>query len=385
MKTFNIQLVIALFVFPALGWTSGAQAQVAELTPVASARAPLSLGGDIALPTEGTVCVIESYDNRVHCIARDGGRTAVFGRRGQGPGEFPSEPSSIVRGPDGTIGVVAIVRRHMLVFEPSGDWIFDVRLPSRLQPSGPFDSVLPSEDFNWTGETWENRHLDVDVQTGDIVWERIFPNDMAAGTGCRMPEVAEGFAYPEGLEGAVRLSSGGMYFRLCDGQMFYLADRDDDFGTVMRSSLYTIEYPSESDIERYLENCGPPSSLVVRGPCRLEEYRSTPKRYSEHHWVDDQDRLWVLTNRDREEFSHFDVFVGTEFAGSVRVRHRAVGFDVLGSTLAVLVDRPVGPGDADGYPDRGIDWYDIGGLSFGPPPGNPAPAAAVEARSASGR
>lgn len=31
-------------------------------------------------------------------------------------------------------------------------------------------------------------------------------------------------------------------------------------------------------------------------------------------------------------------------------------------TLVVLVDRPVDPGDADGYPDRGVNWYDIGDL-----------------------
>lgn len=142
MRTFSFQLVTALFVFLALGWTSGGQSarsaggesgalsgadfgpqpQLAELTPVASARAPLSLGGDIALPSEGTACVIESYDYRIHCVPRDGGRAAVFGRRGQGPGEFPSEPSSIVRGPGGTIGVVSIVRRRLSVYEPSGDW-----------------------------------------------------------------------------------------------------------------------------------------------------------------------------------------------------------------------------------------------------------------------
>lgn len=273
----------------------------------------------------------------------------------------------------------------MSVFEPSGDWMFDVRLPSRLQPSAPFDSVLPSEDINWTEERWENRHLDVDVRTGDILWEKTFPNNMAVDAGCPTPEATEGFAYPEGLEGAVRLSSGGMFFGLCDGQMFFMADRDDDFGTVIRSPLYTIEYPSESDVERYLENCGPPSRLVVRGPCQLDEFRSTPKRYVEHSRGDDQDRLWVLTNRDREEFSHFDIFVGTEFAGSVRVRDRAVGFDVLGSTLAVLVDRPVGPTDRDGYPDRGIDWYDIGGLSLGSSPADGEPAGAAAARSASGR
>ena len=194
-----------------------------------------------------------------------------------------------------------------------------------------------------------------------------------------MPEAMEGFAYPEGLEDAARLSSGGMFFSLCEGQMFFLADRDDDGGTVFRSPLYTTEYPSASDVERYLENCGPPSRLVVRGPCQLDKFRDTPKRYAEHHRGDDQGRLWVLTNRDREEFSHFDIFVGPEFAGSVRVRHRVVGFDVLGSTLAVLVDRPVGPSDRDGYPDRGIDWYDIGGLNFGHPPADPAPAGAGSA------
>ncbi len=78
-----------------------------------------------------------------------------------------------------------------------------------------------------------------------------------------------------------------------------------------------------------------------------------------------QGRLWVLTNWDREEFSYLDVFGRSEYAGTVRVRHRAVGFDVLGSTLAVLVERPVGEDGADGFPDRGIDWYDVSGLEFG--------------------
>ena len=111
--------------------------------------------------------------------------------------------------------------------------------------------------------------------------------------------------------------------------------------------------------------------MVVRPRCELEEFRSTPKRYGVHYRVDDQDRLWVLTERDREEFSYLDIYVGPELAGSVRVRQRAVSFDVFGSTLAVLVDRPVGPDDGDGYPDRGIDWYDIGELEFEAPANSP--------------
>ena len=73
----------------------------------------------------------------------------------------------------------------------------------------------------------------------------------------------------------------------------------------------------------------------------------------------------MLTNRNDDGFSYLDIDSTAQFAGTVRVAGRAEAFDVLGSTLAVLVDRPVGPGDADGIPDRGIDWYDISELEFG--------------------
>ena len=76
---------------------------------------------------------------------------------------------------------------------------------------------------------------------------------------------------------------------------------------------------------------------------------------------DERDRLWVLTNRNRLDFSYLDVYSDTMLLASVRVRDRAEGFDVLGSTLAVLVDRLVHLGNA-GIPGREIDWYDLGEL-----------------------
>ena len=36
------------------------------------------------------------------------------------------------------------------------------------------------------------------------------------------------------------------------------------------------------------------------------------------------------------------------------------GFDLVGSTLVVLVERAAGPDDSDGIPDHMIDWYDVG-------------------------
>ena len=239
------------------------------LAPVASSEAPLSRNRHIALATEMAACVIDDYESRVHCIHRDDGHPAVFGWRGEGPGELPDASGRIVRGPDATVGVVTAGR--MSIFEASGTLIPDISLPERLIPSAPFDSIL----------------------------------------------------------------SG------------------------------VAEYPTHEDVERYLERCRSPASRFLGLPCEPERFRITPKNYSVHYWIDDQDCLWVLTNRDREAFSYLDIFIGPEFVGSVRVRHRAVGFDVVGSTLAMLVDRPVGPDDPDGFPDRGIDWYDIGGLEFG--------------------
>ena len=57
-----------------------------------------------------------------------------------------------------------------------------------------------------------------------------------------------------------------------------------------------------------------------------------------------------------------DVYESAEYVGSVRVRDRLRAFDLLGSTLVVLVERQAGPDDADGIADRALDWYDIGGL-----------------------
>ena len=100
----------------------------------------------------------------------------------------------------------------------------------------------------------------------------------------------------------------------------------------------------------------------------LEDYRTRPKRYtrgSEHQLFDAANRYWVATQRDTHEWSYLDVYENAEYTGSVKVRDRLRGFDLWGSTLVVLVDRQVGPDDADGIPDRALDWYDIGGLPLG--------------------
>ena len=100
----------------------------------------------------------------------------------------------------------------------------------------------------------------------------------------------------------------------------------------------------------------------------MERYRTTPKRYDlsmAGQLFDAANRYWIATRRDLFEWSYLDVYENAEYVGSVKVRDRLRGFDLVGSTLIVLVDRQVGADDADGIPDRALDWYEIGELPFG--------------------
>ena len=347
------------------------EAAAIRLAPVVSSEAPLSVNAYVALATEATACVLNDYETQVHCIYRGGGQADVFGRPGGGPGEFQTRPRSVTRGPDGTVAVIGY--NWVVLFEPSGRFVADVRVPLNIRLSASADSVLMGSqlEIDRPSRVINTRHLEVDLATGKVLWEGYFPTSIAAQADCP-PRVSSfsGSTYPT-LGNARRFPSGGIiFFALCRGQLLFLSHPDDESGIVMQPPLYTLEYPTRRDVERYLEGCELPASRILGLPCEVERFRRTPKHYGIHYWVDDQDRLWVLTDRDREEYSYLDVYTGPEFSGSVRVRHRAVGFDVLGSTLAVLVDRPVGPDDPDGIPDRGIDWYDIEGLEFGKLPGS---------------
>lgn len=105
-----------------------------------------------------------------------------------------------------------------------------------------------------------------------------------------------------------------------------------------------------------------------RTACVIDSYRTTPKNYhlsTAQQLIDAENRYWIATQRELREWSYLDVYENAEYVGSVRVRDRIRGFDVLGSTLVVLVDRPVGADDADGVPDRALDWYEIGGTPSG--------------------
>ena len=99
---------------------------------IASAALPPSENDEVALlADERTACVIDSYEVQVRCVEGEGAVVGVFGRKGEGPGEFGA-PASLARGEEGTVGVMDLELGRFTVFEPSGVYVSDVIVPGPL-------------------------------------------------------------------------------------------------------------------------------------------------------------------------------------------------------------------------------------------------------------
>ena len=335
-------------------------APMISMDPVATSGAPLTGINSIALADETTACVIESYEERIHCLGRDGQEVGAFGRPGEGPGEFRSL-MEVVGGPNGTIGAIDWGLARMTVFEATGTRVSEVGLPffGPYRATASFDSVLFGYGMaNRSGNLstgFQTLHTGLDLASGDILWERGYPVDLLE-TGCDWGPSNE-------LSLGVPTPTGGIVFPACGGLMVFLEDRDGDDATLVEAPLYVEEFRTEAEVDAFAAQ---QRMSMFGSEAAVERYRTTPLRYNVGRPIfDDRDRLWVLTRRFHDGFSHLDVYADTRLVGVVQVRDRAAGFDLRGSTLAVLVNRPVGPEDPDGYPDRAIDWYDIGKLEIG--------------------
>ena len=339
---------------------------------IGTADVPLSESDLVALlADERIACVVDSYETRVRCVDTEGAVVGVFGREGEGPGEFGDSDNpgnlDLVRGEEGTVGVYDGALARFTVFEPSGAYVSEVRMPF-LHPLRSFGTVLSGVVWRgWIPGSLMTR-FEANIATGEVVREEASPSgpwDVACG------EI--GWGIPD--------RAGGWVFVACEGHLIFVGDTGD--ATVLRAPT---EFPDERDVARFEErmlvgqgSMGPEvaARVLQMSPDgtfrsfvdqRLEDYRARPKSYSlgtEQQLVDAANRYWVATRRDTHEWSYLDVYENAEYVGSVRVRDRLRAFDLLGSTLVVLVDRQVGPDDADGIPDRALDWYDVGDLRLG--------------------
>ena len=138
----------------------------------------------------------------------------------------------------------------------------------------------------------------------------------------------------------------------CEGKLVFMDHRDAESARVVESPTYVEELPNERDVAAHLgiyrrmadwTGMALPATEVRESE---REFRETPKMWflrGNALVFNGQDRLWVATNRDRDTFSYFDIWVGTGYDGTVQIRDRLMGFDLLGSTLVALVERKPGP------------------------------------------
>lgn len=185
-----------------------------------------------------------------------------------------------------------------------------------------------------------------DVASGEKLWERALPHasELGAALDCEMGS-SHGAAAP----------GGRWAFGTCTSAIVLWGG--DKLVAVFDDPTYVPELPSVAEIQRYREGmqyifgAAPPEAHVL-------QFAETPKQGTipgRSLVYDDWGRLWAATQRDRNAFSYFSIFSDTTHVGSVRVRDRVEGYDLLGSTLAVLVERL--PDDPAGIPGRGVDWY----------------------------
>ena len=327
------------------------------LLPAAVSPAPLSVSKSIALTDEETACVVDSFEVQVVCRGREGEEVVAFGREGDGPGEFHSL-SLVARVSLGRLGVVDGRLNRLTIFNASGDRVSEVALPPMYLADGirratVFGSEVDLAAFSPGDSILTRIYSAVDINLGEFTWKRGDLNGIA-DTECG------------GLDKGVPRPGAGYVFWACRRELIFLDDRDANAAMVVTSPAYQEELPSERDVEAFAEGLTRLGGRMAMPRSAtnpyVETFREEPNRWFNVPGAlayDSKDRLWVATTLDRDTFSYFEIWIGTEYAGSVRVRDRAMGFDLFQNTLAVLVERQPGP---DGIAPRGIDWYDISDL-----------------------
>lgn len=330
----------------------GGRGEAPDLVLVGSSGPiPYSANHSLAIVAPDRACVIESYETRVHCGDREWRDVRVIGRAGEGPGEFQT-PLAVVRGPDGTFGVVDGGLSRFSVFDAGGTLAYSAPVPFLFRPMAPFDSLLSG---NPSPPPWPPRprsagalyHV-LALPSGEVVNEitLLNPSEAGAETGA-----------PRGLGPGAVSRSGEITF-ITGGTEIVRYAATGELIDVFVAPTFTEELPNARDLDEFRHGAflgARPTDAAVLA------YARTPKNYVGRGpgslRFDDHGRLWVMTQRDRDQSSWLDVYRGSTLLGSVQVRDRVYGFDLLGDQLAVLVERSAL--SAEGLPVRAIDWYAV--------------------------
>lgn len=357
----------AVTLFAACGEQTESGSQPLQLDPYASVIAPPSLIDEIVLLEGERACVIDTYWYRVVCTD-PGGDSFRFGREGEGPGEF-TDPTEVLRGPAGMIGVVDPRSNRLSMFLRSGEFVASTPglqgIPGILTSSGPSATGgTMATSFRKFGPDRRSgsstAQAEIDTATGRVVWERTFP-DEADVVNCSTPRPGSprrqmGTGYDDG--------DGGLVFVTCYGEfLVWYADRDaDEPGAIVRTT-YVERYPTDEDVASELRFLNSIPSGGFRPDVDEEDIRARPKAWYGARVVDDECRFWAVSHWNSSDvtpsLSYIDMFrltdTGPGYALTLQVADKVVGMDVLGNALAVLVERETG----GVVRERRVDWYDV--------------------------
>ena len=181
-----------LFAIALVGRASdGVSAQTLVPERIGTVEVPLSQGGSIALLSdENTACVIDTYEVQVRCVDRNGDAVGVFGREGEGPGEF-SWPHRLVGGPNNTVGTVDDRLQRFSVFEPTGVLTSEVLYPGDahlMNPVGRFTTTFAGVSLvtfdaamirAGAGPGGTLALFEVDIASGEVVRTEVPPVGIA--------------------------------------------------------------------------------------------------------------------------------------------------------------------------------------------------------------
>ena len=334
---------------------------VVLLRPFASTRAPLSMGATVALVSHQIACVVDSFESRIHCMDSRQRAVGVWGREGEGPGEFRGLPR-VMRGPNGNLAAFDIRSARMTFFEPNGTLVSTTTLPADVLWTDYQAGRLLGYRFALIDRSRSEDQLDyvpmeAEASSGVVLWER---EDLAAAIGRDCFNGRVGVLNPE----------GGFVTTACEHDMVFLDHRDADTATVVSAPNYFPAVPNARDVAAHVEGIlritGNRVSLsAARKESYAAEYREKPLQWflggPSALNFDGTHRLWAATTLDRDTFSYLEVWVDMKYAGTVRIRDRLLDYDIFGSTLVALVERKP---DRYGVAQQALDWYDIADVDF---------------------
>ena len=335
--------------------------RVIQLRPFATTPTPLSESGGVALVSDQVACTVDSFEDRIHCTDSRRRTVGAFGREGEGPGEFRG-PFWLMRGPDGLLAASDLGSARLTFFEPDGTLVSATRMPAEvvgtdLLAGRLFGYRLAMLDWSRSEDQPDYVPIEVDTFSGEILWER---EDLADAVGRDCFNGLVGILNPQ----------GGLVTTACEHELVFLDHMDATSATVVAAPNYVPLLPSPRDVEAYVDRVTRiGGGLVSLSPAQKEAYaagyREEPRRWyyggSASLNFDGKNRLWAALTLDRDTFSYLEIWTGMEYAGTVRVRDRLMDYDILGSTLVVLVERQP---DRYGIAQLALDWYDIGGLEY---------------------